>query len=382
MTITPTDEQNAARRKIVSWYKDKRGPQEFYLAGYAGTGKSTLLDLLIEELRQSCGAQRVRVGAYTGKAAHVLRRKGVEGAQTIHSMMYRLRDDMPGGELVWDLDPAGQAADADLIVLDECSMVPEAMAADLRSFGKKTLVLGDPGQLPPVRGAGAFTNREPDAFLSEIHRQAAENPIIRLATEVRQGRRPAFGDYGQGVKVVPYDQDAAQYVYDREIQVLCGLNRNRWGLTQRIRKHREYEGRLPQPGERILCCRNNRRTGLFNGMLGTVAAPMEPSDDQPECLAFVADMEDLGGDLATEVHPYLFEAHFTGSARAPELPKGTHVDHFDWGFVLTCHKAQGSQWPRISVVDDSSAFREDANRWLYTAITRAESELTLMRRAA
>lgn len=107
------------------------------------------------------------------------------------------------GQTHFELAEGGSASSADLIVLDEVSMVNQQIAEDLRSFGKKILVMGDPGQLPPVAGAGAFTNREPDAFLAEIHRQAADSPIIRLATAARLGKPIRVGDYGDGVQVLP-----------------------------------------------------------------------------------------------------------------------------------------------------------------------------------
>ena len=117
-TVTPSDEQAEAIKKIVAWYRDKRGPQEMYLAGFAGVGKSTVAHLAINELRDKCGVKTVRTAAYTGKAASVLRKKGVENAQTIHSLIYICAEDEETGELRFALSEDSPAADADLIVLD------------------------------------------------------------------------------------------------------------------------------------------------------------------------------------------------------------------------------------------------------------------------
>ena len=68
-------------------------------------------------------------------------------------------------------------------------MVDEELGRDLLSFGKPVLVLGDPAQLPPVKGGGFFTEAEPDIMLTEVHRQAADNPIIRMSMVVREGGR-------------------------------------------------------------------------------------------------------------------------------------------------------------------------------------------------
>ena len=141
--ITPTDEQAKAIKAIVDWYGEK-GRNEFYLAGYAGVGKSTIAALAIEDIKERHNAKNVRTAAYTGKAASVLRKKGNEAAQTIHSLIYIPTVDKKTKELKFVLSKDSAAADADLIVLDECSMIDDRLADDLRSFGKKILVMGDP----------------------------------------------------------------------------------------------------------------------------------------------------------------------------------------------------------------------------------------------
>ena len=158
-------------------------PQLFRLFGYAGTGKTTLARHLAAHIDGE-----VRYAAFTGKAALVMRRKGCGGASTIHSLIYRAREsgeETPTFEL-WDDAPASKAK---LIVIDECSMVDAELGRDLMSFGVPVLVLGDPAQLPPVQGGGFFTDVEPDAMLTEVHRQAQDDPIVRLSMQVRGGER-------------------------------------------------------------------------------------------------------------------------------------------------------------------------------------------------
>ena len=72
-------------------------------------------------------------------------------------------------------------------MIDECSMVDAELGRDLMSFDVPVLVLGDPAQLPPIQGGGFFTEAEPDAMLTEVHRQAQDDPIVRLSMEVREG---------------------------------------------------------------------------------------------------------------------------------------------------------------------------------------------------
>lgn len=388
--FTLSDDQNAARKAIMEWYpqaKAQTGPQEFYLAGYAGSGKTTVVNAIIEELRQKHALRNVQFGTYTGKAAEVLRRKGNEGAMTLHSLMYVCFEDEATGRLITELNADGPAADADLLVFDECSMVPDWMADDARSFNKPILVIGDPGQLPPVEGAGAFTNRTPDWFFHEIHRQAADNPIIRLSAMVRNGERVPFGAMGQECRVVNNGPDSWEWVLDDKRQVLCGVHRSRWALTERIRKDRGYLSPHPAQDERVLCCRNNKDEGIFNGQIGIVdRAPKIKPSPIGDLLDMRVHMVDADRKVACYVHPYLFDSHRTGNMKPPNLRGGPKVDHFDFGYVLTVHKAQGSQWPAVTVVDNSDAFGRDdpmmPRRWLYTAVTRAEIDLTLIRRGS
>src|SRR5262249_21344202 len=119
------------------------------------------------------------------------------------------------------LNPESPIASCRLLVLDEVSMVGPDMAKDVLSFGKPVLVLGDPGRLPPIKGEGAFTQVQPDVMLTEIHRQAGESAIIRLATMARQGIRIPFGQHDEFVwKMTKFDVTPAQLL--RGGQVICG----------------------------------------------------------------------------------------------------------------------------------------------------------------
>src|SRR5215475_887427 len=187
--------QDAALKAVADWLKAKPGrrdtPQIFRLFGYAGTGKTTLA-------RHVAGGLdgKVLYAAFTGKAAQVMRNKGCMGASTIHSLIYKALEsdeETPSFEL-WDDAPASKAK---LIVIDECSMVDAELGRDLMSFGVPVLVLGDPAQLPPIQGGGFFTENEPDAMLTEVHRQAQNDPIVRMSMDVREGRPLDIGRYGE-----------------------------------------------------------------------------------------------------------------------------------------------------------------------------------------
>src|SRR5262244_824936 len=218
-----TPHQDEALQAVAAWLKARPGspgtPQVFRLFGYAGTGKTKLARHLAEDVDGE-----VMFGAFTGKAALVMRRKGCTDASTIHSMIYRARDsgeETPSFEL-WDDSPAAHAS---LIVIDECSMVDAELGRDLLSFGAPVLVLGDPAQLPPIQGGGFFTDAEPDAMLTEVHRQAADDPIIHMSMAVREGRALEPGSYGETQVVSKQSLDPSRVL--EADQVLVGRNNTR-----------------------------------------------------------------------------------------------------------------------------------------------------------
>ena len=393
MSVQLTDTQWAAVKAIATWYRGGRStPQVFYLAGYAGTGKSTIFRQVLEELR-GAGLRSHVLATFTGKAASVLRKKGNYEARTIHSAIYIIDEEVkrPDGELPFVLNEFGPASEADLIALDECSMVDQQMGEDVLSFGKKVLVMGDPGQLPPVKGAGFFQKMKPDVMLTEVHRQALESPILRLATRARQGEQIPLGEvvteeFG-AARVLPLNKRNEHLVYREETQPICGVHRVRRTVTSRIRHARGFGGTLPMAGELIMCGKNDRDLGLFNGMQGRLLAQPEPYERKDGDDAGYSQLVHLDTLMDDEVRahealltdPWMFMWHVDDQVQQPRMRKG--IQWFDYGYVLTCHKSQGSEWPDVTVIDDAGSFGEDRHRWRYTAITRASENLTILRRA-
>jgi exodeoxyribonuclease V len=361
--------QDAALKAVAAWLKAKPGeggtPQVFRLFGYAGTGKTTLAKHI------AAGVDgRVLFAAFTGKAALVMRGKGCVGASTIHSTIYRARES--GEETpTFDLWHDAPASRAKLIVIDECSMVDAELGRDLLSFGAPVLVLGDPAQLPPIQGGGFFTSAEPDAMLTEVHRQAQDDPIVRLSMQVRAGERLAPGTHGL-TAVVRRDAFDPGRALETD-QILVGRNATRRAYNARMRERRGFAEPLPVAGDKLVCLRNNRRKGLFNGGLWTVAERRPRKSGvlrmrlRPE--------EDPAGDI---VKVSVRLECFTGAIDEVEWPQRKRYDEFDFGYVLTVHKAQGSQWDDVVLFDESFAFPDSRDRWLYTGITRAAKRLTVV----
>ena len=257
-------------------------------------------------------------------------------------------------------------------MIDECSMVDAELGRDLMSFGVPVLVLGDPAQLPPVQGGGFFTDAEPDAMLTEVHRQAVDDPIVRLSMEVRNGERLTLGDYGltQVVRRADFDPQRAL----EADQVLVGRNATRRAFNGRMRERRGFDDPLPLAGDKLVCLRNNRRKGLFNGGLWNVAE--QPKTRSGRSCGCVCSRTKASRARASRSRcgPNASPA----SIEELEWPQRKKYDEFDFGYVLTVHKAQGSQWDDVVLFDESSRFPRAATRWLYTGITRAAKRLTVV----
>lgn len=380
--------QQQALDSVGEWLKNKDKPF-YYLAGFAGTGKTTLAKHLAQDYDTI-------FAAYTGKAALVMQQRGVPNAQTIHSMLYKLvpPDTRKIEELEKQIGSEGFTTDlmselrklkeprfeineesdihnVDLVVLDEVSMVNEEIAHDILSFGKPVLVLGDPMQLPPIKGTGYFTERRPDSLLTEIHRQAEGNPIIALSKHVREhGNVPV--NFASNAGRVP--RQRAEDFTDGSFQFLTGKNITRNNLNQRLRAKLGYTGPYPQPGETLICLKNS--TGdrvLYNGMFVTVTEATEVEDNFKLPLDIRTEM---GVDY--EDVPAL-SSIFDGQPPIDEVPFFIirEREQFDYGYCITVHKAQGSQFSKVVLFDDGflNWKKDERMRWLYTAVTRAVDEV-------
>ena len=426
MTINLSDMQARAITAIRDWYENRRGEQQiFRLFGYAGTGKTTITALAIDALgfepMTPSGLGGVLFAAFTGKAALVMTRKGTP-AQTIHSLIYRVSEATPEeiarvtedlASLRRDLPRMGPAErdfamtriaqlelrledihqpkflineqsalrDADLLVLDEVSMVGADMAHDLLAFGKPILVLGDPGQLPPIKGLGFFTEAAPDVMLTEVHRQAGDSAILRLATLAREGLPIPPGAHDDHVwKMSRHDVGPAQMLQGG--QVICGTNATRRFLNTAMKRAAGFGADYPTGGgEKIICLKNRHDLGLINGMFLTLTdVRQDPGDD----FAFSAMVEtedglSIAGRQSFWRGEYADHVAFDPERGRREWQVRRGLIETSWGYAITCHKAQGSAYPTVVVFDDGfGRTAADRNRWLYTAITRAEWGLVIL----
>lgn len=374
-----SDEQETVVREILAW---AGGPgAEYSLGGFAGTGKTTLVGRLVSELARLGG---VAVCAPTGKAAHVLKTKGLPGATTIHAMIYDFQSEVPDpttGELrpIFSASQSSRS-DAMFVVVDESSMVNETMANDLRPHRHRLLWVGDHGQLPPVGGdPGIMAN--PKSRLETIHRQAEGSTILRLAHRIRTGDDPRAligARYDDCVvSRAPGFSRMVDDAVDMNIDfILCAFNNTRHQLNALFRARLGLAGVL-EGNDRVICLRNDHTRQLYNGMVFSVTA-VRPHEAHPGVI--VADiLTDTGEERcgipmqASQFGAQRTEEHETEAEAIKEVI-GEKPMLFDYAFAITAHKAQGSEADRVGVFYQRFT-RWSMPRWGYTAVTRAKQYL-------
>ncbi|MEB2276960.1 ATP-dependent RecD-like DNA helicase [Bacillus sp. ILBB4] len=388
--ITFTPMQEGAADSIEQWFKQGKN-QTYVLQGYAGTGKSTIVEYAISRTGLNM-KEEVAFACYTGKAALVLtqKAKGQFKVQTIHRLIYTL-DETSKGAPNFILKPKQELSDLKLIVIDEASMVDGQIMKDLKSFGIKTLFIGDQGQLPPVSKHGneeflqMFNN--PDYVLTEIHRQAADNPIIHLSMLARTKQPIPYGWYGKNKEALVISriqwQSLKESCYTTADQIICGKNKTRHQLNQDIRKYLGFTDPLPQKGDKLICIKNDwekniRDVNLVNGMTGYVESAKYELNKK-----FNIDRSAFQINFRPDFTSQSFRKlcligdHFKGVEYKLQPGEYSLYNEFDYGYAITCHKSQGSQWEKVVVINEVLNF-EDHHRWLYTAITRSSEKLVLV----
>lgn len=372
------DDQLVAYSGIHEWWRVQKQlggvAKPLTVAGYSGTGKSTLLGIALPALTNEDGSKvKSSYCAYTGKAASILLTKGLP-AQTIHALIYNcIPDHAEEGKFIFELrDPS--EIDAELIVVDEASMVPDEMRKDMESLGIPILYTGDHGQLPPVAGRGNVMET-PRFKLEEIHRQARDSGIISMATLVRKGLNVVKGVMGlkSDAEKVGHNNFKDTELLSSADMVICYKNKTRSEINKRIREFRGYKGIYPEIGEKLICIRNNKSTRMLNGLVLKVLSVNTDED------ILLMDCIDETGVIYKGIKG--FKNYFEGFDH-PKIYGRTFHDVFEFAYAITAHKAQGSQWPYVIVIEENmfKQTTEIKRRWLYTAITRAMHKLTWISR--
>lgn len=378
--------------------RHRAGEKFTTISGYAGSGKSTLVRFIVEAL--NVDEERVCYCAFTGKAAEVLRRKGNKNVCTLHHLLYE-HIPKPAGGFFRKPKPR---LDYDIIIVDEVSMAPKTLMDLLFTYRVYVICLGDPGQLPPIdKDEDNHLLDNPHVFLDEIMRQAQESEIIRLTMKIRNGETIDYFN-GNEVKIIPKKELVTGHLLWAD-SILCAKNITRHHINEQMRQILGYEGEL-QSGEKILIKRNywfdlnEDGDSLVNGTLGIVKNPFNsfiqiPSyikNDRHNIPTIMAEFipEYEGGktfgilnfdkDFLLKEEPCLdwrvsYQLGKMQQKIGDIIPKQA-----TYGYALTTHAAQGSQWSKVLVLEEDFPFNKKEHiQWLYTACTRPEHQLVIVR---
>ena len=379
-------------------YKNKE--KYTVIAGYAGAGKSTLVRFIIEELK-TYGVKETDVcfACFTGKAAQVLLKKGNKNVITLHKLLYKSIPKESGG-FVRIPNPS---IPYKIVVVDEVSMAPKTLMDLLFKHDVYVICLGDPFQLPPVdKKEDNHLLDTPHIFLDEIMRQAQESEIIQLSMAIRENR-PIEVFQGKEVQILNKEELNTGMLTWAD-QILVATNVTRVSINVQMRKLLNF-GEKPQDGDKIICLRNywdcfsDNEEPLVNGTIGILKNSFLTKRYLPRIVKSTDGLSHIDlimGDFISDSGMYFhslemdkkmidtgeFSLDWKTVYQLNRNPKTRDIPplEFTYGYAITCHKAQGSEWDKVLVIEEKFPFdKTEHARWLYTAVTRSSEKLVLVR---
>ena len=391
MILTAKQEQGL--KEAIERYK--RGERYTVISGYAGAGKSTLVRVIVQNLPGIDPEEDVVYACYTGKAAQVLLKKGNKNVITLHKLLYESVP-KPDGTFIRKKKPT---IDYKVVVVDEVSMAPRFLMELLFSHNVYIIALGDPFQLPPVdkdQNNGLLIN--PQVFLDEIMRQELDSEIIQLSMKIRN-HKPI--DYYKGSDAIVMSKAQLNTgVLQWADQILVGTNATRVAINNQMRDLLG-RGNKPEEGDKVICLRNYWETfainddPLVNGTIGYIYNTYETYNKIPRWAGgntikvlradFISDSGADFGQLQMDEHQILTGEKCLDFRTIYKLQSNWRTQslvpmEFTYAYAITTHKSQGSSWPNVLVLEENFPFeKEEHARWLYTAVTRAEKKLVLVR---
>lgn len=396
MGVELNSDQILASCRLESWWKH-RDEQVIGLGGGPGTGKTTVVFYAMERL--GIALDEVLFVSYMGKAVSRMIQSGLP-AKTIHSTCYtyekKIRRD-ENGDIIYDINgkPKTQwvpilkdhlPKKIKLIVADEAYTIPEKNALDLISFGKPIIAVGDPNQLDPPFGKPYFLKDHIDIVLHQIMRQAEGNPIIYLSQKILNREPIAFGAYG--TSSVIKKENLTDFALKHADIILTATNKLRGSINNLFRESfmRFSDLSIPHVGEKLICRANDWSKSIIvggseifltNGTTGFVDY-VDKRSYSPKRIK-IDFVPDFGNKTFRNLKLDLQRINAPLGQNDDVWPP-PDVNTFEYGYALTAHSAQGSEWDNVLILDEGVKFSIDAYyKGLYVAVTRGVNSVTIVR---
>jgi exodeoxyribonuclease-5 len=366
-------EQKAARDDVIDWIiHPDIDDRVFSVGGLAGTGKTFLISH-IQAYIQALGL-RCNVVSLTGQAVDVLKKKGINRPETIHSCLYTKDDDESKKQrrLIFTKN---YSLGYEIIIIDEAQILSKQYYDDLLSFPHiRIIAIGDHGQLQAIGGDTIDLMYNPRIKLEEPRRQALGSNILQFAHALRTGKPIRFGKC-PGVMIAPRSAFWKDVVDPNCDKIIVGFNRTRHGVNKVVRNARGYLGSVPNVGEKVTCLYNHRDIGLFNGQHFIVNS-IQPEGD--ELLRMILD--DNGAIYNVIAVKDQFGRDKIDLSYSTRFYRDGYRDvvFLDFAYASTAHKAMGSEYSRGKVLEECHR-DTDVKRWSYTAATRFIDEVQYYR---
>lgn len=396
--ITLNQDQQRAFDCIMAFIADHRGDPAQYitLGGYAGTGKTTLVASLAVRLKSA--GLKLAFCTVSGKASSVLRAKlpaindEEDYCGTIHGFIYQYigKCDETNKAMFSHI---GARKEYDVIFIDEASMVNKYIFEDIMKVPRAVKIfVGDHGQLPPVEGNFNIM-KDPVIRLEKIHRQAEDNPIIKISMMAREEGVIPYGDFGRVIKTHEGSIVNRFDLNSDDVMVLVDTNRARQRINSFARERSGFSSKFPRAGEKVVNLMNDKKRNIYNGQIGRVVfcsgqeekitAKVRVFDNQTQLWEDEQrDVDCFAADFIIKDDTRTFSSRFLAMqfGNLKTMERSDDYNLFDFGYALTTHKAQGSEWPDVILYENGYQWMRDWNKWLYTAVTRAKENLIIIKK--
>lgn len=385
-------EYNDEQIKIINeaydfYYNSSKQVYEF--SGGPGTGKSTIMLGILDKLKLNRNS--ILSMAHIGQAAINMRLKGLPNAKTIFSSIYEFKkvisddyDTYYNRPKIKFIKRDKDLSNINLMFIDEGYSVPLSLKHDIEKHNIKIIVAGDVDQLKPVMDKPAYlTNIDNITKLTKCIRQEENSGIVYLYKRALGGYPLIEGKYGNAIVI--NDDEVTNSILHKANVIICGTNKKREYLTNIIRNDiLKINSELPTYNESVLFRKNdwtieNSGINITNGLRGKIKN--NPSSNDIRNGNFIVNFNANNLDCTFERLQCDYEYLISSYKDKVKLKfrKNNSGQKLEFGYALTCHMTQGSEY-ESGIFFDDGFIGPDYKNYMYTGISRFKKNVIIVKR--